>query len=95
MRLARWRLRAVLILVASLAVLCAGSVKWRRYAKLRDRIAKYSQQERGLLEDYQSLSRLPSNYCGNPRRQTKMCLAMAAERRRQIEACEREIHRIW
>jgi hypothetical protein len=96
MRLARWRLRAVMIVVASLGVLCAGAVKWRRYALLRDRIALYSEQERRLLDEYEWLSRLSWRPgCGNPRRDAEVCREIATERRRQIEACERELTRIW
>ena len=94
MRFARWQLRAVLIAVASLAVLCAGAVKWRRYALLRDRIAKYSKEENRLRAEYQLWTGL-SPTCGNPRRQVEAYLAVAEERRRQIEECEREIWRIW
>jgi hypothetical protein len=94
MRFARWRLRAVLVVIASLAVLCAGAVKWRRYAELRDRIAKYWHQEKVLLEEYQSFLRLVYP-CGNERRHAEACRNVAAECRRQIEDCEREIWRIW
>ena len=94
MRFARWQLRAVLIVVASLAVLCAGAVKWRRHAVLRDRIARYSNEENRLRQEYQSLVGLPGT-CGNPRRQAEAYLAVADERRRQIEESEREIWRIW
>ena len=94
MRFARWRLRAVLIVVAGLGVLCAGAVKWRRYAVLCDRIAKYSNEENRLRSEYQ-LSVGLSRACGNPLRQAEAYLAVAEERRRQIEECEREIWRIW
>jgi hypothetical protein len=94
MRFALRRLRALLILVACLAALCAGAVKWRRYAELRDRIETYSREERVLLDEYQSISRLP-RVCGNQSRLAAAYLGVAAERRRQIEHCEREIRRIW
>ncbi len=94
MKFARWRLRAVLIVVASLAVLCAGAMKWRRYAVLRDRIARYSKEENRLRQEYQLLVG-PLGTCGNPLRQAEAYLAVAEERRRQIEECEREIWRIW
>jgi hypothetical protein len=95
MKFARWRLRAVLIVIASLAVFCAGAVKWRRYVLLRDRIASYSRQEQALLDEYQLMSRLPRSTCGNARLQAEAFRAVATKRRRQIEECEREIWRIW
>jgi hypothetical protein len=95
MRIARWRLRSILIVIASLAVLWAGALKWRRYADLRDRIAKYSEQERLLLEDFRTYERLPRKYCGNELLHAEAIQRVAAERRRWIEACEREIWRIW
>ena len=94
MRFARWRLRALLIVVAGFAVLCAGAVKWKRYAELRQRIAMYAREERLLLNEYQSLSRVPQP-CGNARQHAKACLAVATERRRLIGDCERELRRIW
>jgi hypothetical protein len=94
MRFGRWRLRAVLIVVASLALACAGAVKWRRYVELRDRIAKCAREERRLRQEYSSLMGL-SGTCGNPDRQAEAYLAVADERRHQIEELEREIWRIW
>ena len=97
MKYARWRLRSLLILVAGLTVLCAGAVKWRRYAELRDQIAKLSHEEKRVLEEYhhcQRMLQLPSP-CGNVRRYAEACKSVAAERRRSIEECEREINHIW
>jgi hypothetical protein len=97
MRYARWRLRSLLILVAGLTVLCAGVVKWKRFTELRDQIAKLSREENRLLEEYhhcQWMLQLPSP-CGNVRRHAEACMAVAAERRRSIEECEREINHIW
>jgi hypothetical protein len=94
MRFARWRLRAMLILIAGFAVLGAGAVKYKQYALLRDRIANHSREERRLLDEYQSLSLLP-RYCGNQSRLAAAYLAVANERRRLIKDCELEIRRIW
>jgi hypothetical protein len=97
MKYARWRLRSLMILVAGLTVLCGGAVKWRRYAELRDQIAKLSREENLLLEEYhhdQWMLQLPSP-CGNVRRYAEACKALAADRRRNIEACEQELNRIW
>jgi hypothetical protein len=90
----RWPIRGLLILVAGLAGLCTGIVKWRRYAELRQRIANYSGHEKRLMGAYQELSRIRSP-CGNIRVQCKAYRAVAAERRRLREVCEREIWRIW
>jgi hypothetical protein len=94
MRFARWRVRGLLILVAGLAVLCAGAVKWRRYAELRRQIANYSGEEKRLMDAYHELSQIRFP-CGNVRRRGAAYLAVAAERRRLREECEREIGRIW
>jgi hypothetical protein len=94
MRYAHRRLRGLLILVAGLAVLCAGATKWRRYAELRGRIANYSGEEKRLMDEYQESSRILFP-CGNARRYSAALLAVAAERRRLREECEREIGRIW
>jgi hypothetical protein len=91
---ARWRLRSVLMLVAGVAVVWAGAAKWKRYAELRERIANYSRDERLLLSEYQKASRL-RNPCGNQRRMAAAYLSVAAQRRREIERCEREIRGIW
>ena len=91
---ARWRLRSVLILIAGLSVLCASASKWRQYAELRKRIAGYSREEKLLLAEYQQSSRLIKP-CGNERRRAAAFLSLAAERRHEIESCEREIRRIW
>ena len=91
---ARAGLRVLLILVAGFAVLCAGAMKWRRYADLRERIANYSREETLVLAEYHRAWRI-RNPCGNQRRMIAAYLAVAAERRRQIEDCEREISRIW
>ena len=82
------------MVVAGLAVLCAGTVKWRRYAKLRERIAYYSRFEGRLLAEYEQISRIPGR-CGNQRRLAEAYLGVAAEHRRLREDCEREIRRIW
>jgi hypothetical protein len=94
MRYARWRLRSLLILVAGLSVVCAGHAKWKRYVELRERIANCSREERLLLAEYDQASRL-RDPCGNQRRMTAALLAAAAERRHEIERCERDIRRIW
>jgi hypothetical protein len=91
---ARWRLRSLLILVAGLAVVYAGAAKWKRYAELRERIANDSREERLLLAEYRRASRL-RDPCGNQRRMAAAYLSVAAERRREIEGCEREMTRIW
>jgi len=82
------------MLVAGLAAVCAGTAKWKRYAELRERIANYSREERLFLAEYHSASRV-RNPCGNQRRVAAAYLAVAAERRREIECCEREISGIW
>jgi hypothetical protein len=91
---ARWQLRSVLVLVAGLALVCAGGAKWKRYAALRERVEIYSREERRLLDEYQRISRVRST-CGNERRLAAAHLAGAVARRHQIESCEREIRRIW
>ncbi len=94
MRYTRWRLNSMLVLVLGIAVVCAGAVKWKRCATLRERIATYSRDEKLLLDEYHLISRI-RNPCGNARRMAAAYLSVAAERRREIERCEREIARIW
>jgi hypothetical protein len=94
MRYARWRLSSLLLLVAGLTVVCAGAAKWQRYAELRGRIANCSREERLLLAEYYRTSRL-RNPCGNQCRMAAAYVAVAAERRHEIECCERDIRRIW
>jgi hypothetical protein len=69
-------------------------MKWRRYAGLRARIARYAQEESRLRAEYQSVMQIRHD-CGNPLREAEALLAVADERRRRIEECEREIWRIW
>jgi hypothetical protein len=94
MRYARWRLKSLLILVAALALVCAGAVKWKRYIELRERIANCSRQEKLLLAEYQQAVR-PRYHCGNERLMAEAYLRVALERRSEIERCRREIMRIW
>ena len=94
MRYARRRLRAPLILIAGLALLCAGAVKWRRYGEIRRRIASYAGEEKRIMDAYYEHSRIRSR-CGNERIYIQALLSVATERRRLIEECEREIRRIW
>jgi hypothetical protein len=94
MRLSLRRLSRLLILVAGLAVLCAGAVKWRRYVGLRERIATYSSLEKRLMDAYHAEARIP-NRCGTSREQLNAYLGVAVKQRRLIESCEREIRRIW
>jgi hypothetical protein len=94
MTFARWRPRSVLILIAGLSVLCASALKWRQYTELRERIAGYSREEKLFLAEYHRTSRL-INPCGNERRRAAAFLSLAAERRHEIESCERDIRRIW
>ncbi len=94
MRRARWRLSGLLILIAGLALLSAGAIKWRRYTQLREQIAIYSRDEKSLMDAYHEGSQLTS-MCGNQRRMLAAYLAVAAERRRCIEDCKRAIKRIW
>src|SRR5437588_915258 len=86
MRLSLCRLRMLLILIAGLAVLCAGAVKWRRYVVLSERIATYASLEKRLMDE----ARMPD--CLG---RSRACRAVAEEQRRLIEDCEREIRRIW
>ena len=74
MRIARWRVRGLLILAAGLAVLCAGAVKWRRYADLRRQIANYSGEEKRLVDAYHELSQIRSP-CGNERHLAARCVS--------------------
>jgi hypothetical protein len=94
MRYVRWRLKSLLILVVGLAIVCTGAVKWKRYSELRERIAKYSREEGLLRAEFHRVSQLRSP-CGNQRRIAAAHLAVAEERRRQIESCERDLRRIW
>jgi hypothetical protein len=94
MRLSLRRSRRLLILVAGLALLCAGAVKWRRYVGLRERIATYSSLEKRLMDANYEGARIPVG-CANYRKQLSAYLAVAKEQRRLIESCEREIRRIW
>jgi hypothetical protein len=88
------RSSTLLILVAGLAVFCAGALKWRRYVGLRERIATYSSLEKRLMDAYREGARIP-NGCGIFRTQLGAYRAVAVEQRRLIESCEREIRRIW
>jgi hypothetical protein len=81
-------------LIAGMAIVCAGAVKWKRYAELRERIAKYSREEKLLRDEYQQRSRLRET-CGLARRTTEAYLEVANERRREIESCEQALKRIW
>jgi hypothetical protein len=83
-----------LVLVVGLALVCAGAVKWRRYAELRQQIARCSREEKRLRAEYDQASRVGA-YCGNQRRMAEAYLAVAEDRRREIEACERDLRRIW
>jgi hypothetical protein len=83
-----------MFLIAALTVLCTGAIKGWRYAELQKRIAIYTREENSLLVEYRRGLRIPSN-CGNYRREYEACLAVAAERRRLIEECERELRHIW
>jgi hypothetical protein len=94
MRYARWRLKSLLILIAALAMICAGAAKWKRYMELRERIATCLRVEKLLLAEYDQISRL-RNPCGNERRMATAYLAVAVERRQEIERCRREISGIW
>jgi hypothetical protein len=94
MRYARWHLRSLLITLAVVAALFAGVAKWRRYVELRDRIATYSREERLILAEYRRTHGVPIR-CGNASRYHTALLGVAAERRRLIEECEREIKRLW
>src|SRR5262249_1787095 len=82
------REKTLFVLIAGLAALCAGAVKWRRCAELRKQIAIYTREEKLLLADYRAGVQLPSK-CGNYQRYNAACLAVAAERRRRIKECER------
>jgi hypothetical protein len=94
MRYARRHLRSLLVAVAVVAVLLAGGAKWRRYSKLRERIAAYSRVEKRLLTAYHQEIILPGR-CGLPRQRAAAFLGVAEEYRRLREECEREIGRIW
>jgi hypothetical protein len=94
MRYARWRLRALLVTVAVVAVSLAGAAKWRRYAELRGRIATYAREEGRILAEYQQHLRI-RRPCGNEVRYRALLLRVAAERRHLIEECERAIRRLW
>jgi hypothetical protein len=82
------------MLVAGVAVVCGGAAKWKRYAELRERIAICAREERLLLAEYHRASQL-RNPCGNQGRMIAAYVSEAAERRCEIESCEREIRRIW
>jgi hypothetical protein len=56
----RWRLRSLLLLIAGLAVLCAGAMKWRRYAELQKQIATYAREEKLLMAEYEESLRFGS-----------------------------------
>ncbi len=93
--LARWRrLRSLLMLAAGLTVVSAAAAKGKRYAELRARIANCSREEKLLLAEYHRQSQV-RNPCGNQRRMAAAYLSVAAERRHEIESCERDIRRIW
>ena len=94
MKFARWRLRTILVVIAGLAVFCAGASKCRRYIDVRNRIASYSREEKALMDEYRLLTRI-SGYCGNPRQRAAACFRVADEFRCKREACEREIRRLW
>lgn len=94
MKNASRRMKGLAILIAGVAVLCAGAVKWKQYTRLRERIAGYAREEKVLLDAYRERSRI-RHRCGNELAMLEAYRAVAAERRRQIEECERAIWRLW
>ena len=52
MRYARWRVGALLILIAGLALARSPAVKWKRYARLREQIASDPRDEKSIMNAY-------------------------------------------
>jgi hypothetical protein len=94
MTVARWPLRGLLIVVAGLALACAGANKWQRYTRLKAQMAVYEGEEKRFMDAYHETLRIPRP-CGNELRTRAAYRAIAAERHRLREDCERELARIW
>jgi hypothetical protein len=81
-------------LIAGIALVCAGAAKWKRNVELRERIARFSREERVLRAEYLTTLRI-RNPCGSQRAMAEALLRVADQRRHEIECCEREIRRIY
>ncbi len=88
------RLGRLMIAIAVVAALCAGAVKARQHARLRDQIAAHRQLEDRLMQEYRSYPKT-LRMCGMTRQRLDAILAVAAEQRALREHCERRLRRFW